>query len=156
MNIGKLIKTGLAIYGGTVLAKKLGRYIFVKNKDKIIDWTKKKIQVACDKAIDDIFHCEEKNAAYSFRSSDVCFLTADDAFEASRKMLDVVKTYAFASVADLKEFVGIAPDFIDSQYGWKDPDPFKTVGIERKASGLTTSGYMYYLVLPSPEKKGTM
>lgn len=145
MSIGKIIKTGLAIYGGTVLAKKLGRYIFAKNKDKIAAKIKEKITSVCDKAIDEVFHGEEKKASYSFKPSDIWFHNADEAYDVRQKMIGIIYDHGMATVADFKNLVGVNSFFSDYKYGWKDPNIFEVAPIERKISALMNNGYVYFI-----------
>lgn len=102
MSIGKIIKTGLAIYGGAVLAKKLGQYIFVKNKDKIAAKVKEKIVKACDKAIDEVFKDTTPKKAYSFKASEIAAKVKEKIIKACDKAIDKVfkdttpkKAYSF-------------------------------------------------------------
>lgn len=149
MSIGKIIKTGLAIYGGAVLAKKLGQYIFVKNKDKIAAKVKEKIVKACDKAIDEVFKEPEKKP-YKFKASEITFHTADDAYDIRQRMIDTIHEYGQAMVGDYKDLAAICPNYPeDYKWGWTDPDIFEAASVERKIWGST---YMYYLEVQHPDR----
>lgn len=153
MSIGKIIKTGLAIYGGAVLAKKLGQYIFVKNKDKIAAKVKEKIVKACDKAIDEVFKDTTPKKAYSFKASEITFHTADDAYDIRQRMIDTIHAHGKATVYDYKDLAAPCADFLydseDYKWGWTDPDIFEAASVERKIWGTT---YMYYLEVQHPDR----
>ena len=157
MSIGKIIKTGLAIYGGAVLAKKLGRYIFVKNKDKIAAKIREKIVEGCDKAIDDIFHGDEKEIPivkpFAYHTSDVLFSSADEAYTGRQKMIDRIHEYGFATFADLHSVAKIVnKDPNAENYGWTDPDIFERAIVERVKHTSIYSEYAYYIETDPPER----
>lgn len=155
MSIGKIIKTGLAIYGGTVLAKKIGRYLFVKNKDKIAAWCKNKIVESCDKALDNIFHGDEKkDPVYLFHANDISFVNADCAFYAREKMIEAIHDLGRATVADLKRISFMQPTYEDTKWGWTDPDIFEAASIDRFKNDSTMDGHKYYVDVRHPDKLG--
>lgn len=154
MSIGKIIKTGLAIYGGAVLAKKLGQYIFVKNKDKIAAKVKEKIVKACDKAIDEVFKDTTPKKAYSFKASEIKFHTADDAYDIRQQMINMIHERGKATVDNYKDLavtkgLSLAYYSNDSKWGWTDPDIFEAASVERIIWG---SSYMYYLEVRHPDR----
>lgn len=148
MSIGKIIKTGLAIYGGAVLAKKLGRYIFVKNKEKIVEKVREKILNVCDKAIDNIF--KEKETNYGFCSWDVKFVTADNAYDARQRMIDIIHNEGKATVADFKDLNGYLTDISDYKHGWTDPDAWEAAPIDRFTDDII--GRVYCVTVEPPIK----
>lgn len=155
MSIGKIIKTGLAIYGGTVLAKKIGRYLFVKNKDKIAAKIKEKIVKACDKAIDEVFKDDKKkNPVYSFHASDITFVSADSAFYAREKMVEMIHDLGQATVANLKDLRESLIDYEDTIWGWTDPNIFEAAPIKRIKNDSAIYGYEYYIDVRHPDKLG--
>lgn len=148
MSIGKIIKTGLAIYGGAVLAKKLGRYIFVKNKEKIVEKVREKVLNVCDKVIDDIFKEPEKEKPYGFCSWDVKFVMADDAYDARQRMIDIIHDNGRATVADFKDLNGYLTDTLDLKYGWTDPDAWEAAPIDRFTDEIIGRVYCITVVPP--------
>ena len=141
MSIGKIIKTGLAIYGGTVLAKKIGRYLFVKNKDKIAAKIKEKIVKACDKAID------------------VSFWNAGSAYDIRQRMVDNIHEHGKVTVRDYKQLSDVRSDIPeDDDWGWTDPNDFESAPIERAIFGdgyvYDDDEYVYYIDVRHPDKLG--
>ena len=129
--IWKVVKTGLAIYGGAVLAKKLGRYIFDKNREKIIEKVREKVLNVCDKAIDNIFKEPKKETNYTFCPWDIDFATADEAYDARQQMIDIIHKKGKATVADFKDLNNRLTDFSDCKYGWTDPDAWEAAPVDR-------------------------
>lgn len=156
MSIGKIIKTGLAIYGGTVLAKKIGRYLFVKNKDKIAAKVKEKIIKACDKAIDEVFKDTTPKNEYFFKASEIAFHTADSAYYIRQRMIDTIHARGKATVDDYKDLAVPYADFLydseDCKWGWTNPDIFEMAPIERVKNNSAINGYEYYIDVRHPDK----
>lgn len=158
MSIGKIIKTGLAIYGGTVLAKKIGRYLFVKNKDKIAAKIKEKIVKACDKAIDEVFKDDKKKNPYSFKAVDVSFWNAGRAYDIRQIMVDNIHEHGKVTVRDYKQLSDVRSDIPeDDDWGWTDPNDFESAPIERAIFGdgyVYDDEYVYYIDVRHPDKLG--
>lgn len=151
MSIGKIIKTGLAIYGGAVLAKKLGQYIFVKNKDKIAAKVKEKIVKACDKAIDEVFKKEPEDETINFKASLFSMPNADSAYNTRQAMIDLIHDESYGTVSDLILLTGtyfISP--AGSKWGWTDPNEFEMAPIERLKKEDGT--YEYYIDVGYPHR----
>ena len=143
MSIGKIIKTGLAIYGGTILAKKIGRYLFVKNKDKIVNKIREKIMDGCNKAIDDVFRTEKKEDEYkAFLPGLVMFDNPDEAFNVRAKLCQISEKYGKVTVADFKDLTGRLWNIADQKMGWHAEDIYwLEVPVERTLASDGTSQY---------------
>ena len=124
MNIGKIIKTGLAIYGGAVLAKKLGRYIFEKNKGKIVDKIREKIMDGCNKVIDDIFKTEKKedDEYRVFLPGRVMFNNPDEAFNVRAELCQISEKHGKVTVENFKDLIKQASNAADKKMGWYAED----------------------------------
>lgn len=53
---------------------------------------------------------------------DLRFASFDDATDVLCVMKNVVKTYGWASIADLCDLAGIRPSYVDNKYGWWNLD----------------------------------
>lgn len=71
---------------------------------------------------------------------DIVIESRTEADDVINCLVDLVEDYGFASVADLYDLVGIAPNFTDNKYGW---DNLRTAKPERVRDG-------YLLDLPRP------
>lgn len=75
-----------------------------------------------------------------------CMFT--DRKEAERvlySLKELIVTYGFASVADLKDLSGYIPVSSDNRYGWFDEKSMEVRPVNRYVSG-----YGYFLTLPKP------
>lgn len=149
MRIGKLIKTGLMIYGGYTLAEKAGVYLFKKYKDKIVEKVRNKVLELSNKAIDEIFHTEKRENLH-FVGSDIWFSDVDKAYDARQKMIDRIHDFGNATVADFKAMANVKIDFIDTEFGWNDPMDFETAYVERTFDSERRP--WYYISCAFPEK----
>jgi len=71
----------------------------------------------------------------------IAFTTQRDAQVVLARLRDFVSKYESATVADLNDLVGLASDYRDSNWGWKD---LSRVGLRLGENG-------YYLDFPTPE-----
>ena len=72
---------------------------------------------------------------------EIILATRVEAEEVVDRLFDLVSRYEVATVSDLYELVGVAPNYTDDKYGWTD---IRGAGVQRVRNG-------YLLDLPKPE-----
>ena len=155
MKIWRIIKTGLAVYGGYSLVTML----YKENKDKVIKKIKKILLDGSEKLINEIFKNDNEVEDFVFYPEKYRFKTFDEAYEAGFCLMDNIQNYGFTTVNDLNDLSQLSDKYfnldwddykVQSKWVWTDPNIFAEARIDRFKIDDSNEPYRYYLDIRDP------